>query len=140
MSRPHGCFRAAGWLVLTTTALLLGGCSNPEFGGPVSGKIVLEGKPVTNGAITFHRADGQTAISEVRDGNYRIERPPFGSCKVTILTVPPPPPGTGINPDPKWLRPAGYHEVPPRYGDPKTTPLSVEVTRDAQTKDFPLDP
>jgi hypothetical protein len=137
MSRLDGC-RCAGWWLLAALALC-GGCSQPGS-GPVSGKVTLGGKPVTNGAITFHGAEGQTARGKIIDGAYLVEKPPFGECKVTILTVPPPPPGTGIDPDPKTLKPPDYLEVPERYGRPQTSPLTVEVTREPQTKDFPLEP
>src|SRR5262249_1902298 len=121
--------------------LFLGaGCMQSKVGGTVSGKVDFRNKPVAKGAITFHAADGRTAMSEILDGNYRVEKPPLGSCKVTILTVPPPPPGTGIDPDPKTLRPPGYLEVPERYGKDQTSDLSVEVIKEPQTKDFHLGP
>jgi hypothetical protein len=140
MPRLRGRGRAAAWWFVLAALALFGGCSGPKVGGPVSGKVTLGGKPVTNGAITFHAADGQTAVAEIQGGSYRVEKPPFGPCQVTILTVPPPPPGNGINPDPRTLRPAGYLEVPERYGKPQTSGLAVDVTRAPQTKDFPLDP
>jgi hypothetical protein len=136
---PRFC-RAVGWRYVVIALILFCGCAKPKIGGPVSGKVSLGGKPVDNGAITFHGQDGRTDISEIREGNYCVKKPPFGPCKVTILTVPPPPPGNGINPDPKTLRPPGYLEVPERYGKVQTSPLTVDVTADPKTKDFPLDP
>jgi hypothetical protein len=129
----------AAWWCAAAALVLLGGCSKPRFGGDLSGAVKLGGKPVTNGAITVHGADGRTAIGEVMDGRYTVRKPPFGPCKVTILTAPPPPPGNGIDPDPKWLKPPGYLEVPERYGKIETSRLTVEVIEDPQSKDFDLD-
>jgi hypothetical protein len=130
----------AVWYFTVAVMVLCAGCMKSKVGGTVSGKVDFRNKPVAKGAITFHAADGETAMGKIEDGTYRVEKPPLGPCKVTILTVPPPPPGTGIDPDPKTLRPPGYLEVPERYGKVQTTDLKVEVIKDPQTKDFHLKP
>lgn len=78
------------------------------------------------------------------DGSYKYDKLPVGTYKVAISSTPPEPPPDKImmngQPDPKWLREQAYVPVPTRYGDIKTTPLTLEVTTESQTKDFKLDP
>ena len=58
-------------------AALATGCSD-EYAGrmPVSGKVTLEGRPLSDATITFEPLDGQDTASgaAVEDGVYKVER------------------------------------------------------------------
>src|SRR5712692_3365272 len=102
-------------------AVLIGCSPGRKIGGEVSGNVEFAGKPLNYGAITIIGDDRHTDISEIKDGKYKLKTPPFGRCKLTILTAPPPPPeGVDLA---KHKPPADYIEVPERYGRIETSKL-----------------
>ncbi|MDG3002533.1 hypothetical protein [Paludisphaera mucosa] len=60
---------------------------------PVSGKVSLDGKPLTTGKVTFVPLDGTTAsVAEIRDGAFQADRsagPSPGRYQVEIIAVEP---------------------------------------------------
>lgn len=80
---------------IVATALLacLGGCSGG--GGPpsgtVTGKVTIDGQPVTGGSIRFHPTATDTKSKPSggvigADGSYSVPDAPVGACKVTVDT------------------------------------------------------
>jgi hypothetical protein len=52
--------------------------------GTVSGKIVYQGKPLTDGFVNFNTPDFKTSAKINADGTYRVRRLPVGPVKVSI--------------------------------------------------------
>jgi hypothetical protein len=98
---------------------------------PVAGKVTLNDQPLGTGAVVFHpdAAKGNAArhvpVGALdADGNFKLEsakRPgaPLGWYKVTVSAQAP---GDANNP---YAPPK--HLIHPRFADPQTSGLSVEV-------------
>jgi hypothetical protein len=137
--RPAGCpslaFRASV-AVLLAVAFAAGGCRHRHWPslGTAHGRVTLQGKPVAAGTITFENAAAGVALSAAiaPDGSYRMKSyegdglPP-GTYRVTISPQPfvvhhrtpfdPPPPAA----------PTPLADIPQKYRDVETTPLSAAV-------------
>lgn len=135
-------FGIAGLAFALPTLLLICGCST-KVGGAVTGTVTLNGKPVKFSMMKIQGENGRFAICDIEDGSYRLELPP-GSYNVAIISNPPSTRkdkrGVMVQTDPNWLKQQGYVEVPERYARLQSTPLSLEVTTEPQTKDFDLQP
>ena len=63
--------------LVACAAALAAGCSD-EFAGryPLSGKVTLEGQPLSNAMITFEPLDGQGTASgaPIENGEYKVEK------------------------------------------------------------------
>jgi RNA polymerase sigma factor (sigma-70 family) len=75
----------------------------------VGGKVIYNGKPLTDGVITFHCKDDQFVGGKIKDGMFRVDRVPFGEIKVTIESK--------------------KVQVPAKFADPDTSGLSIDVKR-----------
>ena len=71
----------------------VGGCSGSGAppSGAVTGKVTIDGQPVTGGSIRFHpvTADAKSRTSGGvigADGSYSVPDAPLGACTVTIDT------------------------------------------------------
>jgi len=84
----------------------------------VMGKVVLKGKALGSGRITFHLDNGQFYGSRVKDGDYALDLVPAGLFKVTIE-------GQGI---------------PAVYASEKTSPLTVTIRTGKNAHDINLQP
>lgn len=136
--RPSGVRIVRRILVLAVncSAMLCLGCSSKPSGPeliPVHGKITLDGKPLTSGgSVSFRDPSGliQPSGAIVADGTYtlflapRQEGAPAGKYKVVVFAS-------------ESREEAAKHNRLPlltinrKYLDPKTTPLAVEVKKDA---------
>jgi hypothetical protein len=60
-------------MTLVVAASVLAGCSNEPPYGDVFGKVTLDGKPISEGAIRFVPIDGKTSSAGalIKDGEYR---------------------------------------------------------------------
>jgi hypothetical protein len=97
--------------------VLCAACAVLVSGGPVSaaaeqlatvgGKVVYNGRPLTDGVIIFHLKDGQFVGGPIKNGQFRVDRVPFGAVKVTIES--------------KKVR------VPAKFASPETSGMSVEI-------------
>jgi len=124
--------RSVWYIVCVCGLLALAGCGSRFKLVPVSGTVTLDGKPVTNYAVTFNpdpakgntnpvtcvgklNAEGQfglrTLAVKAREGGGGA---PLGWYKVTLRS------GLPGMPEPEV-------EINPQYRDPNKTPLSVEV-------------
>jgi hypothetical protein len=115
--------------------MLLGCTPGRKVGGDVKGSVEFEGKPVNYGAITVIGEDRYTAMSEIKDGAFHLQKPPFGKCAVMIVTAPPMPPDGDMS---NFKPPADYIDVPARYGRPETSKLEIDVTEAPQTHNIKL--
>ncbi len=140
----------AGGLTLGLLLFVVG-CGSG--GATVTGTVTIDKKPVTQGEVIFHSADGKkTARASIQpNGTYTAEGVPLGEVKITVATPPVPkmptvaakdyakfkgkmPEGVGI----PGVSGAGGPSVPERYNDPKMSGLSMTVASGKQTKDLPL--
>ena len=103
--------------VAVSALLTAGGPSVARAEGQATGTITIDGKPLAEGKITFHRDNGQFVGSKVKDGNYTIDRLTAGRLKVTV--------------EGKGVRAA--------YTSEATTPLQVEATEGATILDIKLE-
>lgn len=137
-------------------ALLLTGCGGLQL-GTVSGRVTVNGKPVSNGTIMFHPDEGPTAVGALEpDGKFTLttvkpgDGAVVGSHRVTIQATSV---GAGSLADPKsfdeevqmsrkggkvlvagkvtWL-------VPEKYSRLEASGLTAKVGPGANTLDFDL--
>ena len=130
---------------LFVAIILSTGCKDPgEKLYPVSGKLLVDGKPVPAGNVTFY-PDGNKGNETLHqpmsvidaDGRFELLVPggrkgaPAGWYKVVVYAVDDPQPG----------KPNKYF-VHKEYTDVETTPLKVEVIAEAEAGryDFKLKP
>jgi hypothetical protein len=125
------------------------GCG--EGSASVSGKVTLNGQPLTGGAITFHAAGGRAEGSWIDpEGNYAIARAPVGQVKVTVVATqtrePPKTPRKREVPQHPESQggggaPAGKPSaIPPKYKDPEKSPLTYTLSRGSQVINIDLQP
>jgi hypothetical protein len=84
----------------------------------VGGKVIYNGKPLTDAVITFHLKDEQFVGAKIKDGMFRIDRVPVGAVKVTIgsKTV----------------------ALPAKFADPETSGLTVRIKKGKNPVNFML--
>lgn len=117
--------------------VVLCGCreSKPIWGGPISGKVIFQNKPLPSGAITFIGPDGHAANCEIINGAYSIDKAPMGDCRVTVMTSPKTAPGAV----PNYNRvPGVYEPIPERYARQETTDIKFTITEHPQTHNIEL--
>jgi len=142
MSRtPSVCRTAlAASLPLAATLLLAVGCG--RHAGKVSGRVTLDGQPLTNGVVSFTPVKaGSSAYGTIgSDGRYRLQTGAEtgidpGDYKVTIAAnaTPEQAAAMGIKVGREGIMPL---LTPQRYGDVATTPLSATVKSGSQEIDF----
>ena len=129
----------AGWrmtsdavaTILTAAVLLTAGCGRPNLGVAI-GTVTSGGKPLARGIVQFESlADGRAYISPLDEaGRFRFQvaagygRPP-GPYAVAVKPSTTLPSLTFV--PPIEIKPEDYPEIPPRYHDPATSGLAVEV-------------
>jgi len=108
--------------------VLFAACAVLVSGGPVSaadeelatvgGRVTYQGKPLTDGKITFHLQDDQFVGARIKNGKFRVDRVPAGVVKVTIES--------------KKVR------LPAKFASPETSGLSVEIKKGKVPVNFML--
>ena len=134
-------------LVLSCAALAVSGCSKPL--GSVSGKVMIDGKPVAGGRISFITPTGKTFTFNIdADGAYLADALPLG--EMTVLVFGPPPPRVAAPGNPNAAKKlaaakdaaapvaANGPTVPAKYGDAATSDLRYTVTSGNTNWDPPL--
>lgn len=112
--------------LLAGTTLVLGflsGCGGHPA-GRVTGKVTLQGQPVTSGEVHFYSKEkGVGAIARIdRTGSYALPEPlEAGTYVVSILPAPPEPVAPGSS------MPPVVETIPTRYRDPGTSGLSIPI-------------
>lgn len=109
---------------LAAALLWLSGCDSRPGRVPVSGKVVIDGQPLTKGFVTVVPADGRPATGQIQsDGTFRLTT--FdendgclkGTHPVTVLS------NEQITPTRmKWL-------APKKYADVATTDRTVTIDK-----------
>ena len=117
--------------IFTAAVLLTAGCSRPNL-GIATGTVTSGGKPVARGIVQFEsRADGRAYIAPLDDaGRFRFQ-------VAAGYGLPPGPYAVAVKPPttlpsltfvpPLEIKPEDYPEIPPRYHDPATSGLAVDV-------------
>lgn len=134
-------FRQVTAVTLAGTLALVAGCSRER--GSVVGRVTFQGKPVTGARIVFSDPEYGTYITAALDADGRFEMRTaegpglwVGTYKVTIVPeLEDPPIGPAPPPKPRTPPP-----VPPKYMDPRTTPLIVDVDETNKPFEFDLQP
>jgi hypothetical protein len=114
---------------------LLAGCGPQALAtGTVSGKVTLQGQPLSAGVVLFTNAKAGTGASAALDasGNYQLETPLVtGPYDVAIQPPPAPPPHEMSKPVPK-------SQIPDKFRDARTSGLKTTVNPGKNTADFTL--
>jgi hypothetical protein len=125
-------------VVLLLLLALSSGCSKQDPNrGEVTGKVLVDGQPAANGAVSFSPVDGQSPTSggKIVDGEYSVIAA-VGSSKVSIRV----PKVVGerklYNTPNSPVQPLMEETLPAEYND--NTTLVVEVKPGANTHDFDL--
>jgi hypothetical protein len=149
MRKPLPRPRAPRPLALLLLLPAFAGCGGQ---GTISGRVTLNDQPLPLGTITFHSQDGRHDVfnAPVRDGAYSIDGVPTGDAWVTVV-APPPAAGGRERPReggadaaalPRSARrgQASPGPVPPRYGNPEQSGLSLRVAPGSQQYNVDLKP
>jgi hypothetical protein len=87
-----------------------------EKTGAVEGKVVFKGKPIADGKIVFHLDNGQFVGCKIKNGEYKIDRVPTGTRKVSIEA----------------------NGIPAKFSSEETSALTVEIAGGRQQMNFEL--
>lgn len=130
-------------LILGTLMLLPVGCGSGPTLIPVEGKLTVQNKVLSHARLQFvpDASKGNTSLLEARgrvdeNGVYQLMTGDKPGCapgwyKVLVYAMKEPKPGEGPSP-PVWL-------ASMLYTSEQTTPLSVEVTANAQPGQYDFD-
>jgi hypothetical protein len=140
--------------LLVPFCLVVCGCSSKVGSTPasLSGTVSLNGTPLKGGTITFHPKEGGVYPTYIKeDGSYSIASLPVGEVAVAIETESLNPnkakmvygggrgPVAGPQPDNAPEPPKGeYVKISPKYADPKTSQLSVNLNKGKNVQTFDL--
>lgn len=126
-------------LLLWLTLLFLTGCGS-ELGAMVSGKVTLDGAPLTTGNVMFTPIGQGSAANGSIDasGSYSLHTGtegglPPGDYRVTVVATKPAPPAA-----PNLPPPPPIPITPQKYGRPETTDLRVTVKSGSNSIDLEL--
>jgi hypothetical protein len=137
--------RRPGWYLaalLTGGAIIAAGCNtgSGENLAPVTGKVTVNGKPVTTGSVTFrpdaskgNKTQHQPNGAIDAEGNYELSVPPArkgappGWYKVVVFAFDDPQPGKPLK-----------SFIDMKYADETTTPLKVEVIENPEPGRYDL--
>jgi len=63
------------------------GCRNPTD-GTVLGKVTVSGQNLNRGVATLHGQNYSTVSASINNGEFRAERVPVGTVRITITSIP----------------------------------------------------
>lgn len=108
------------------------GCHRGEQLGKITGRVTLDGKPISPGIVMFCNFSKGVHITALLDGEGKYELQtakgfglPLGSYRVAVSPLPPEPPIPGGPPAAAHSSP--LNNIPPRYLDPETSELETTV-------------
>jgi len=123
---------------------------NPLAPASISGAVSFQGQPIKGGTVQFFTPEGTAYSAQIGpDGTYSVSDVPEGELIITVETESvnparkaaaagkdmerrekiaqqPPPDGRGSGPA-AAEKAASYLKIPEKYGNPKTSPLTVTV-------------
>lgn len=120
---------------LVAASLIAGiGCEAQRPTARVSGRVLLDGKPLKEGAVVLMADDGSYQdCARIRPkGDFLVEAAPVGKVKVGVVAPAPRPQRSerGKKPTPPQPSP-----VPARYADALTSGLTLELVPGENTAD-----
>lgn len=122
---------------------LLTGCETSEPIGEVSGKVTLDGKPVTAGGVIFSNTEkGVHVLVPIKsDGTYQLETAagygvPLGTYQVAVSPPIPEPVMPGA---PKPEATSQPIVIPVKYQKPGGTGLETTITNGTNTYDIKME-
>jgi len=127
---------------LAVLALTAASCGRPSW-ATVSGKVTVDGKPVTVGTVLFVGPNNQIATGTLNaEGRYVASRVPMGTVKVAVQTLQPNQVKAAAN-RPKDAPPlpnrlTNLIPVPQKYTDPETSGLTCDVKEKQQEYNIDL--
>jgi hypothetical protein len=133
-------------VVVVVAVVAVCGYGSKRDGNTVSGKVLLDGEPVTSGYVTFVDSQGKIAHSAIAaDGSYRIARVAIGVARIGVgqpranpfSTARDAPAGAGND---KRLAPAPAPTsvIPERFNKPEASGLTYEVIEGNKSYDIEL--
>src|SRR5262245_11423399 len=88
MSRDTRRGLRSGALMLMLSMLV--GCGGTKPTGKITGKVTVNGKAVTGGAVTFYSEAGRVDSGAIQpDGQYTIAQAPVGDVTATVVSAQP---------------------------------------------------
>jgi hypothetical protein len=130
--------RLAALFMVLLVAAALSGCSRGPKTYPVSGQVLLHGKPVAGAAVLLFREKGGRPPEAVTDakGMFRFTAP-AGEYTVVINASEGSPSQSVMDPPPETLPPVRWI-IPEKYSRPDTSDLKVTVPSGNELKfEFP---
>jgi hypothetical protein len=116
---------------------------------PIEGIVTIDDKPIAQASVAFIGKEGARLASASTDasGKFKI-RAALGKNVVTVAKAPPggapPPPSDTPDLMPsegeyiKMQKAVAASEVPAKYGDPKTSGISFDITESMKSVDVVL--
>lgn len=120
-------------MILVAAFIVFAGCgSKPQPTSTISGKVTLNGKPVTLGSVSFYdAAKGTGADAPIgADGSFSVTKVPLGDYQVSVM-----PPQLGPE-DPMTPEVKNY-PVPAKFRNGSTSGITCKV--DKEKVDLPID-
>jgi len=139
-SQISGCVQPALVVIALVAACFVGcGESGPEL-IPVVGKVLIDGRPAAEGVVTYRKAssnDFEASGIIQPDGTYKLmqnnrDGATVGEYRVVVFVRQTPKDSKGE------MAALPSIVVNKRFTDPKTTPLKVEVTKEAPAGHYNL--
>ena len=123
--------RASPPACLLVFVLLLSGCSPAEPIGRVEGRVTFQGEPVAGACILFQNTTkGVYIMADLdQDGRYLVQMDkgyglPHGDYEISLS---PPPPKQTFGPEAPPPTDNAFPNIPPRYRQPKTSGITLQV-------------
>ena len=129
----------------------LAGCGGRTEAGtvPIEGIVTVDDKPIAQASVAFIGKEGARLASASTDaaGKFKL-RAAVGKNVVTVAKAPPGGPAPPPSEEPQLMPTEGEYvkmqkavaasEVPAKYGDPKTSGLSFDITESMKSVDVVL--
>jgi len=145
-------FRDGARIMITVSLVIIPtACSSPRPTAEVQGRVTYKGAPLPEGIVLFLAEDRRQDIGSIdADGTYIVKRAPLGKNKVSVQTLPQPPPlgptaRARNEPEKKGAptgdkSPARSVSIPARYAKTDTSGLNFTVQDGVNRYDIELKP
>ena len=84
---PKAAFCCGCRNIAIALVLLVAGCRN-QTEGIVIGKVTVSGQNLNRGVATLHGQNHSTVSASINNGEFRAERVPIGTARITITSIP----------------------------------------------------